>query len=295
MSVLIRRIYMVLIGLAAGAFVWPIIELILRNQESLSSYFKLSIIAGSIFGLFMGGFFGTINGIVLRNNYKIITGILSGMVTGMLAGLLGFLASQAILFITGQYLLQNMRSFNNVGLPVSRALGWAVMGIFIGAGEGIRAKSLTKIKIGMLGGLAGGLAGGFALEYLIYFSPDIVMGRFFGFILFGVMLGLFYGFIESKMSFGKLHLLNGKYKGKEFIINQGTLSMGNKKNNDIVLNDYNKIQDIHVQLHVKGDELFIEPDSDNSIVLVNDKKIQKHKLIRDDVVQIGNAKLLYRF
>ena len=69
MSILMRRIYLCLIGLVAGASVWPLIELILKNQEKLSSYFLLSVISGLTFGLFIGAFFGTINGIVLKNNY----------------------------------------------------------------------------------------------------------------------------------------------------------------------------------------------------------------------------------
>lgn len=295
MSISIRRIYLVLIGLIAGASVWPIIELILKNQEKLKSFFMLSVVSGLVFGLFIGAFFGTINGIVLRNNYRIFTGLLGGMISGAVAGILGFLASQLVLFITGELLLHNMRSFSSIGLPVSRAVGWAVMGIFIGAGEGIRAKSFIKIKTGILGGFIGGIAGGFSLEYLIYLWPDIVFARFAGFIIFGIMLGFFYGLVESKMSFGKLHLLNGKFKGREFIINQRTLQIGKKRINEIVLSGYDKIQDIHAELKITGDELFIKPKSLNNRVLVNDRQIDNHKLIRDDVVQLGNAKLLYRY
>jgi len=58
MSILIRRIYLCLIGLIAGASVWPVIEIILKNQEDLGSYFKLSIVSGLVFGLFIGAFFG---------------------------------------------------------------------------------------------------------------------------------------------------------------------------------------------------------------------------------------------
>jgi len=220
---------------------------------------------------------------------------MGGMVSGAVAGILGFLASQLVIFITGEFLLHNMRSFNSIGLPLSRAIGWAVMGIFIGAGEGVRAKSFTKIKIGALGGLTGGMAGGLVLEYLIYLWPDIIFARFSGLVIFGIMLGFFYGLVESKLSFGKFYLLNGKYKGKEFIINQRSLKIGKKRINDIVLNDYRKIEDIHAELKINGDELFIKPQSLNNLIKVNDRHINFHRLIRDDVIQLGSAKLLYRF
>ncbi len=295
MSILIRRIYLVLTGLIAGTAVWPAIEIILRNQEQMNSYFLLSVISGMIFGSFIGAFFGTINGIVLRNRNRILKGAVSGMAGGALAGILGFLVSQGVLFIIGQYLLQNMRSFHSIGLPVSRALGWAVMGVFIGTVEGIRAGSVTKVKIGILGGFLGGLSGGFVLEYLVYLWPHIVIARFTGLLVFGVMLGFFYGLVESRMSYGRLTLLNGKYKGKEFIINQRSLRIGKKKSNDIVLSDYRHILNDHARLKVLKDELFIKPGALNGKVLVNDVQVNDHKLIRDDVIQIGNAKLIYRF
>ncbi len=295
MSILIRRIYLVLIGLIAGTAVWPAIEIILRNQEQIHSYFLLSVISGMIFGTFIGAFFGTINGIVLRNRNRMLKGAVGGMAGGALAGILGFLVSQGVLFIIGQYLLQNMRSFHSIGLPVSRALGWAVMGVFIGTVEGIRAGSATKVKIGILGGFLGGLSGGFVLEYLVYLWPHIVFARFTGLLVFGVMLGFFYGLVESRMSYGRLTLLNGKYKGKEFIINQRSLEIGKKKSNDIVLSDYRHILNNHARLKVIKDELFIITGTLNGKVLVNDVQVSDHKLIRDDVLQIGDAKLIYRF
>ncbi len=295
MSILIRRVYLVLTGLIAGTAVWPVIEIILRNQEKMRSYFLLSAISGMIFGSFIGAFFGTINGIVLRNRNRMLKGAVSGIAGGALAGILGFLVSQGVLFIVGQYLLQNMRSFHSIGLPVSRALGWAVMGVFIGTVEGIRAGSVTKVKIGILGGFLGGLSGGFMLEYLVYLWPHIVFARFAGLLIFGAMLGFFYGLIESRISFGRLTLLNGKYKGREFIINQKSLEIGKKKSNDIVLSDYRHILNNHARLKVIKDELFIKPGALNGKVLVNDIQVNDHKLIRDDVLQIGDAKLIYRF
>lgn len=295
MSILMRRIYLCSIGLIAGACVWPILEFVLTNQEKLSSYVILSIVSGIISGMFIGSFFGSINGIVLNNKFRIMTGMFNGMISGIIAGVLGFLLSQVLFFVIGEFLLQNMRSFKSIGLPVSRAIGWAVMGLFIGAGEGARSRSFTKIKIGIAGGLLGGLVGGFVLEYLIYFWPNIILARFAGLLIFGLMLGFFYGLVESKMSFGKLHLLNGKYKGKEFIINQRTLRIGKKRSNDIVLSDYNKINDSHAELRILKNELYIKPKSLKNNVKVNDKQINSHRLIRDDVIQIGNAKLMYRY
>ncbi|MBN1500355.1 MAG: FHA domain-containing protein [Spirochaetes bacterium] len=295
MNVTVRRIYLCLIGIISGAAVWPFMEMILMKQEKLGSYFFLSIISGLVFGMFIGAFFGSINGIVLKNRFRFFSGILSGAVTGSLAGMLGFLVSQGLIFIAGEFLLKNVKSFNSIGLPVSRALGWAAMGVFIGLGEGIRSGSMLKARVGMLGGLIGGMAGGFALEYIVYFKPDFYLARFAGFMIFGLLLGFFLGLIEKKMSFGVFLLLNGKFKGKEYILNQKNLTFGSRYSNDIVLNAYTGIDEVHADVKIIKNEVKIYQHSSKNKVIVNDKVIQEHKLIIDDVIQIGNAKFIYRY
>ncbi len=295
MSVTIRRIYLCVIGVIAGAAVWPFLELVLMKQESIGTYFLLSVVSGLIFGMFIGAFFGAVNGIVLRNRYRFFSGMLSGMLFGSAAGILGFLVSQGLIFITGEFLLKNTHSFNSIGLPVSRAIGWAAMGVFIGVGEGIRSGSFLKARVGMLGGFVGGLAGGFALEYLIYFKPDFYLARFAGLMIFGLLLGFFLGLIEKKLSFGIFLLLNGKFKGKEYILNQKKIRFGKKHSNDVILDSYAGVDDIHAEVKIVKGEVFISPFKEKNKIIVNDKSVNDHKLIIDDVIQIGTAKFIYRF
>ena len=113
-------------------------------------------------------------------------------------------------------------------LPVSRAIGWAVLGVFVGAGEGVRAASLKKIAVGVLGGLVGGLVGGFALEYAALLFPQLAYPRLLGFLILGLAIGVFYGLVERGLSFGVLRLLTGPLKGKEFLLNQRRMNIGQR-------------------------------------------------------------------
>lgn len=295
MSVLMRKIFLCIVGMIAGLAAWPFAETTLVYQASFPSYLVFSIFLGIIFGFVMGAFFGTSDGIIMSIKRSIISGSINGALIGILGGAVGFLIGQAALFIAGNMLIQSAREFNTVGFPVSRAIGWAFLGVFIGMVDGIRSRSFDKIKVGIIGGILGGFIGGLALEYSRVIVPDIMFARLIGLIIFGLFIGLLYGFVEDRLSFGVLRLLNGKFKGKEFLVNQRKIKIGSSDKNTIVLDGYDKISDTHAELKVKGGNVVIKKGSPKTIISVNDDKIEEHQLIMDDVIQIGSAKFLYRF
>lgn len=295
MSTIVRRLFLCIIGIIAGLAAWPVAEISLMFQESFTTYLVFNIFLGIIFGIIMGGFFGSGDGILTSVKSHIFKGMIHGAIIGIAGGICGFLIGQACLFVVGEMFIHSMKSFNTIGFPISRAIGWAVLGVFVGMGDGIRSRSFDKIKVGIIGGISGGFLGGLALEYLRLLLPNIMFARLVGLIIFGCFIGLFYGFIENKLSFGVLRLLNGKYKGKEFIINQRKMRIGVSKKNDIVLEEYTKIADIHAELKYKKDELIIKTIDTKKPVIVNDDKIKEHHLKFEDVIQIGTAKLFYKF
>jgi hypothetical protein len=295
MSTLMRRIFLCAIGIIAGLAAWPFAETTLLFQAVFPSYLVFSIFLGMIFGLIMGGFFGTGDGIIISGKSKIISGAFFGVLIGIAGGMIGFIIGQAALFIIGDMLVHSAKSFNTIGFPVSRAIGWAFLGVFIGMVDGIRSRSLDKIKVGIIGGIIGGFLGGLALEYSRLIIPETIFARLIGLMVFGLFIGFSYGFVENRLSFGVLRLLNGKYKGTEFLINQKTMKIGSSEKNSIILLGYDKISDTHAELTVKGDNVFIKKASPKTIISVNDNKVDQHELIMDDVVEIGNAKFLYKY
>jgi len=298
MSLAMRRMFLCLIGLIAGLAVWPIAETAIKFQANFNSYLFFSIFLGLVFGLFMGGFFGTSEGITLSIKRRILTGIVTGAIIGILGGIVGFLIGQAALFLLGEIFVSSS-TFKTIGFPVARSIGWAFLGIFIGMVEGIRAKSRIKIKTGILGGFLGGLVGGLALEYMRLLIDDIMIARMVGLLIFGLFIGLFYSIVESKLSAGVFRVLNGRSKGKEFILNQRRVKIGKSAKNDIVINAYSNVLDEHAMLiikeHKNDKEVSIKSLNATFPVIVNDVKKDNHTLTINDVVQIGTAKFLYRF
>jgi hypothetical protein len=290
-----RRLILLCLGILGGLAAWPLTELIVANQAGFPSYLLFVAVLGAAVGVLMGAFFGSATGIFSRVGSRILTGMIVGAIVGGIGGIIGLLVGQAALFLIGGLFLDAYRSFQTIGLPIARAVGWAFLGIFVGAAEGFRAGSGKKIGIGLVGGLIGGLIGGFALEYSRLYLPANLPSRLIGLAVLGLAIGLFYGIIERSMAFGTLRVLNGRLKGKEFILNENRIHIGRAKRNQITLQPYEKLADRQVQIRFrKGQGLLTNLEPQYS-VLVNDQPVKEHRLKYEDVLKIGTAKLFYSY
>jgi hypothetical protein len=295
MTTSVRRLIILALGFLAGVCVWPVAEVILFFQAGFPSYLVFLALLGAAFGAVMGVFFGSAEGITSRIKSRIPNGMLVGALVGLIGGAIGFLVGQAALWLIGELFIRSFSNFQWVVLPVSRAIGWAVLGIFVGAVEGIRAVSPKKILVGILGGFVGGLAGGFALEYSRLLIPQLALSRLIGLVILGLAIGLFYGLIEQGMAFGIIRILTGELKGKEFLLNQGRMRIGKSKRNEVALPSYADLADHQAQIKVvKGDVVLtnLEPKLP---MLVNEQKVQEQRLKLGDVIKIGSAKIFFKY
>ncbi len=294
MSTLARKLILAALGLLAGAAVWPVAELVLFFQPRFASYLPFLAVLGAVTGLLLGAVFGSAEGITSRIKSRIPPGMLLGALIGLAGGAVGLLAGQAALWLFGEAALRSYRSFRTVVLPVSRAIGWAVLGLFVGVGEGVRAASLKKAAVGALGGLVGGLAGGFALEYAAFALPKQAFPRLLGFLILGLAIGVFYGLVERGLSYGVLRLLAGPLKGKEFLLNQRRLAIGQARSNQIALPGY-AMADRQAQIRVRRGEVSLVNLEPRVPVLVNERKVEEARLKYGDVLAIGPAKLFFKY
>jgi hypothetical protein len=295
MTTLVRRLIILAIGLLAGICVWPLAELILYFQGDFPSYLAFLPVLGAIIGAVMGAFFGAAEGITTRIRGRLAAGMALGAAIGLAGGALGALAGQAVLWITGNLFLRSYRSFQLVVLPVSRAVGWAVLGIFVGVVEGVRARSPKKIAIGAIGGLVGGLVGGFALEYSRLAMPHVAWSRLLGLAILGMAIAGFYALIERGMSFGVLRLLSGPRKGKEYLVNQGRIRVGRARGNEIALPEYGDLGEVQARIRVRRGEVTLTNLDPAVPMLVNDQQAEERRLRLGDVIRIGSARFYYRY
>jgi hypothetical protein len=294
MSTLVRRLIILCLGVLAGIAAWPPAELIVFNQAAFPTYMLFVAVLGAVVGLFMGAFFGAAEGITARVKSRILPGILVGAAVGVVGGAIGFLVGQAALLVIGELALRSYRSFQRVGLPISRAIGWGVLGIFIGVVEGFRARSGKKIAVGLLGGLLGGLAGGFVLEYLRLLVPGFRFTRLVGLVILGAAVAVFYGLIERGLAHGVLRVLNGALKGKEYLLTQSRVRIGRSRRNEVALTPYEDLADRQAEIRARRGEAVLINLEPKRPLLVNERSVREHRLKYDDVIRIGSVKLFYR-
>jgi hypothetical protein len=293
MSLSMRIIFFSLIGIIAGVLAWPFAETVVFFQAQFPSILLFSIVLGVVIGILMGGCVGTSEGIMTHSWRKVRSGILAGILIGAIGGLVGFVIGQAALLLIGTKFFNSTSSFQNIGFPLSKAIGWAAFGMFVGMGEGIRSRSGDKVKHGIIGGLIGGFIGGFLFEYLRIRIADHYLGRLAGLAVLGLLIGLFYGIIENKLSRAKLIILNGKNRGKEFPLAQRVMQIGSSKNAEIGIEGYRGIADIHAKIKREKKSFTVVDGGSRYDTYVNDKKISQTKLQPDSVIRIGNAQLLF--
>ncbi len=295
MSTTVRRVIILALGFLGGLCTWPVAELILSGQARFPSYLVFLVVLGAVTGAVIGAFFGAAEGITSRIKPRVPAGMLLGAVVGCVGGAAGLLVGQAALWIIGESFLRSYASFRLVVLPVSRAIGWGALGIFIGATEGVRAGSARKIGVGVLGGLAGGLIGGFALEYARVLSPGFIWWRLLGFVILGLSISLLYALVESGLSLGVLRVLTGPLKGKEYLLNQNRMRLGRSRRNEIALPDYEDLADVQARIRIRRGEVMLSNVAPGPSLLVNEKKVEETKLKLGDVIRIGSVRLFYRY
>ena len=164
-----KRLLYVFLGLAAGLLTLGCIELLFRANPS--GYFLRSILQGVFLGSIFAFFFGIADGLLYRQaRQALITGALAALIGAAAGGLSLVLTSQLLLWISSSSLGESAASRSFL-LPVSRGIGWALVGMAIGGVDGLRTGAWRKGLAGVLGGFVGGFIGGMILEALVTLVP----------------------------------------------------------------------------------------------------------------------------
>jgi len=288
MTTFIRKILMILLGLAGALAAWGGLEALLRAGEALGGYLFLALGEGMLIGLFFGFAFGTAEGILVSDRKKALQGGLSGALLGILAGILVTVLIQGLLtgiLAAGSF---SRRTALELVIPLSRTLGWVLLGTAVGAVEGIRSRSGRRILIGIPGGAAGGLAGGALLEFL---GQGGFWGRGGGLLLMGGAIGLFYSLFEASRAFGVLKVLTGPLRGKEYVLSMRRTRLGRASGSVLDLRGYTGLEPRHLELVAGKEGVVLKPLEGK--VLVNEEPAKERKLLFEDVLEAGNLRLLF--
>ncbi|MBN2144898.1 MAG: FHA domain-containing protein [Candidatus Aureabacteria bacterium] len=89
-----------------------------------------------------------------------------------------------------------------------------------------------------------------------------------------------------------LKIIEGVDKGKEVEITRSGFTLGRGKNMDLMLNDPS-ISRLHAVIHIESKQYRIEDQNSNNGIWVNNAKITSGMITNDDIIIMGNTRLLF--
>ncbi len=234
--------------------------------------------------------------------YGLVTGCLLGLTLGIgqwkalrrwwlppVATVLGAIGG-FIGLLWGEALYQLLRFAE---LP-ARSIGWAIVGFALGSSQGVARGSLVgAMRAGLGGGIGGGVGGLlFALLPSLTRFPDPAC-RGLAWVLMGALIGSASALFERLLASATLKVASGKLEGKEFILDKPRLIIGRDERCDIPIYYDRAVQPRHAVLEWTGTNYRIAPIG-NAPVIVNGQTVSVKELNHNDVLLIGNTRLVYR-
>lgn len=253
--------------------------------------FSSGIFSG-ILASFIGAFMGLGEGIYYGSKEKSIK-----------YGAIGFAVALVIGFISGFIAQIIYSALMNVNPPfivsaLFRGFGWAIMGTGIGFAIGIIKPELKRILYCTIGGCSGGFIGGFLFDYIYeiftFSETDTgTLSRLIGIVIMGVLIGLGIGLLEQFAKSAWLKVIRGEFEGKEYLVFNGTTSIGNNGKNTIVLFKDKLVAQNHCDIILEGNKYIIVDKGSPTGTIVNGMKITRHILRQGDAISIGNSVLVF--
>lgn len=250
-----------------------------------------SAFIGAGVGLCIGLAVGAVEGVIVKHSVKQASwGALRGAGIGLLSGMIGLIVGE-IIFLTIK------------GGLLARALGWMVFGLMLGLGQGVLdRRSRRRISYSTLGGAIAGLMGGLMFELLTQVflqnsdTAQIVLSGL-GLILIGACLG---GIIPLSLDVlrriakdkGTLVIRAGGQAGLEVAV-LDSVRVGSYDGCEVYLRGDSGVADVHARVVKKADGFLLSPM--NGITTINGQQVQADgRLLADgDVLQMGNATLVF--
>ncbi len=287
MSTKIRMFYYSVAGLLGGIASWAFVLLVLNL--ALEPQYLQQVFLGGLVGASVGLFVWSIEGVASREPGSAIRGALLGGGSGLIGGVLGGLVGTTIFQEIGTWVTEEASQYAEAGVSVGLALGWMILGLFVGGSGGIIGRSRRKVGYGIIGGSLGGFSGGLAFNYL---HGDNIYATALGLSFLGGSIGFFIGLVEEVLTTVKLTIVKGRNEGKEFPILKDTVTIGRDDRCDVCLSGCEGVALNHAEIHRQDRRLFIQDLGGEIGVYVNDVKIEREEIRDGDLLRLGSVILM---
>lgn len=251
----------------------------------------------------IGMFVGAAEGIMCRNWPRAFLCAVVGLGVGFGAGILADWVSNVIYAIMYDLAIKfdadpTAARFTGLGFAIhimGRGSAWAVSAIPAGIGQGIALYDKKVVLNGLLGGVLGGLLGGLLFDPIdIVFSGEdgtADLSRCVGFVVIGLMVGLFVGLVEQWTKTAWLMMRAGPLAGKQFVLHRNPTVLGSAPKADIYLFKDEAIEPRHALIHNRGGRFEIEDCQTPDGTYVNGIPVQSRILQHGDQIVLGKTVL----
>lgn len=264
---------------------------LMRKAVRLSSGITFAAVGAAI-----GGILGLGESIYYGSKSNLAKFGLIGLGVGIALGFFGGYIGQTIYSV----LLENTTdTTSETYMALVRALGWAILGAGCGLAAGLIKPEKIRVINCLVGGLIGGFIGGFAFNFIataVTLSDEDtgILPRMVGIIIMGTLVGLGIGLLEQFAKAAWLKVIRGEFEGKEYLVFEGTTSIGNSGKNTIALFKDKLVAPHHCDILQEGGKYVLVDQGSSMGTVVNGMKISgRYILHQGDAIAIGNSVLVF--
>src|SRR5437588_7259897 len=255
----VARIYFnAVFGAVGGLMGWLLFGVF--GDRSYSSIGQ-QLLGGALIGGLIGYLVVSVEAIRDRSFVRFCRLATYGVVLGALGGAAGMWLGEQVNYHLVQSLL-SASMLRGLGEVFSRGLGWMFLGLAVGLGEGIAARSLGKLSYGTIGGAIGGLVGGMLfglLKELEKGSPGTshVWGGAMGLVILGACIGALSALVQGVFQPASIKVLRGWQEGREYPLEKPAVRVGRDEHSDIALFRDMRVEKKHVVIRRDGPRYFL--------------------------------------
>ena len=247
MSLQAKTFLNLLAGGLAGLLAWALTDLTGWFADIFQTHYLVRpglfgdpkfLLYGALFGLLLGLLLGIVDTLGLASTRQMQRILAYSALIGFAGGWVGLAFGQSVFgSVCGLFHInpesRNLNPAQFLIVTLGSALGYALIGGFVGAAQGLAQRSTMIVRQGAFGGIVGGLLGGamFRITSSVFNSPGF--GRFVALVVTGALVGFFVGLVQNLLKQAWIRVVLGRNEGKEHLIARPITTIGRSELADI--------------------------------------------------------------
>jgi hypothetical protein len=237
-----------------------------------------------------GGLIGGLIGFALNASGPLRDGSWPAMARASAWGALAGAVGGALGLVLGEFALGGLQ-----GGLLGRSVSWSILGLGIGASQGLAYRSRQKLAFGLIGGGLGGLVGGFLFELLRQsFGSRYDLGQGLGIVVLGAGLGLALAAVEQALRRAWVVVMSGRQEGRSYLVLRPVVTLGLDERADIGLFADPTIGRAHAEIRRDGRGYVLHPVGGGRTRINGVDLAGPTGLSDGDRVELGQTLLVFR-